>query len=223
MFFTLIRLGRNASPRDVALLSKKDGYQSHCLIWNLFADRPDRRRDFLYRHETANGWPTFYTVSDREPRDDTGLWEIYSKLYTPKLVVGQQLAFTLRANPIRTKRDEQGRQHRHDVIMDGKAHLKQQNGTAKNSYIQEILRREGVAWLDSRAGKYGFSFGQQHLRVEAYQQHSFYGKGGKISFSTLDFSGILTVVDIETFIAALYQGIGPAKGFGCGLMMVRRL
>ena len=223
MFFTLIRLGRNTSPRDVALLSKKDGYQAHRLVWGLFADRPDRRRDFLYRHETVNGRPTFYTVSEREPRDDTGLWDICSKPYTPKLVVGQQLAFILRVNPIRSKRDKQGRQHRHDVIMDGKTHLKQQNGTTKNSCIQEILQREGLAWLGSRAEKYGFSFAQKNLRVEGYQQHSFYGKEGKISLSTLDFNGILSVADMEMFIAALYHGVGPAKGFGCGLMMVRKL
>ncbi len=222
MFFTLIRLDRNASPRDVALLSKKDGYQSHRLVWNLFADRPDRKRDFLYRHETVDSLPTFYTVSEREPRDYSGLWEICGKPYIPKVVVGQQLAFTLRANPIRSKRDKQGRQHRHDVIMDEKAQLKT-NGKTKNSCIQEMIQRQGIAWLESRAVDYGFSFAQQDLRVEGYRQHSFYGKEGKISFSTLDFNGILSVADIEMFIAALYHGIGPAKGFGCGLMMVRRL
>ena len=39
---------------------------------------------------------------------------------------------------------------------------------------------------------------------------------------TLDFGGILTVVDPERFIEALYQGVGSAKAFGCGLMLVRR-
>ncbi|MEA2080768.1 MAG: type I-E CRISPR-associated protein Cas6/Cse3/CasE [Pseudomonadota bacterium] len=46
--------------------------------------------------------------------------------------------------------------------------------------------------------------------------------GGKeINFSTLDYSGLLTVTDPELFKAALFQGIGPAKAFGCGLLLVR--
>jgi CRISPR system Cascade subunit CasE len=107
--------------------------------------------------------------------------------------------------------------------MDAKINLGQQDGMTKDSDIQEILQREGAAWLDPRAGRYGFSFTRQKLRVEGYQQHSFCGKEGRISFSTLDLDGVLRVADTEMFISALYHGIGPAKGFGCGLMMVRRL
>ena len=41
--------------------------------------------------------------------------------------------------------------------------------------------------------------------------------------STLDFSGLLTVTAPEKFLSALYGGIGPAKGFGCGLLLVKRV
>jgi len=49
-----------------------------------------------------------------------------------------------------------------------------------------------------------------------------YKKQGRITFSTLDFSGILGVTDPGQFRNTLFNGIGPAKGFGCGLMMVKR-
>jgi len=223
MFFTMIRLGRNTSPRDVALLSKGGGYQAHQLVWNLFADSPDRRRDFLYRHETVNGWPTFYTVSEREPQDAKGLWEIQSKPYTPKLVAGQQLAFTLRVNPIRSKRDENGRQHRHDVIMESKTLLKSQRERIDEA---DIIQEQGERWLIERCNRLGFHTLSGNFRVDGYQQHKlFKGKGNQaITFSTLDFAGILTVDEPDTFVnKCLFTGIGPAKGFGCGLMLVRRI
>ena len=44
-----------------------------------------------------------------------------------------------------------------------------------------------------------------------------------ICFSTLDFSGLLTVADPEKFLSTLYGGIGPAKGFGCGLLLIKRV
>ncbi|MDR3568586.1 MAG: type I-E CRISPR-associated protein Cas6/Cse3/CasE [Syntrophobacteraceae bacterium] len=223
MFFTMIRLGKNVSPRDVALLSKGGGYQSHRQVWNLFTDSPVRTRDFLYRHETVNGWPTFYTVSERSPRDATGLWEIFSKPYAPKLFVGQRLAFTLRVNPIRSKRDELGRQHRHDVIMEAKTVLKTQGERIDES---EIIQNQGERWLMERCERFGFHVPSGNVRVDGYQQHKlFKGKGNKpITFSTLDFTGVLIVDQPDKFIKeCLFSGIGPVKGFGCGLMLIRRV
>ena len=56
--------------------------------------------------------------------------------------------------------------------------------------------------------------------MDKYQQHS--EKDGRLSFSTADFSGELTVIDPAAFAVALGDGIGPAKAFGRGLLLVRR-
>ena len=48
-------------------------------------------------------------------------------------------------------------------------------------------------------------------------------KDGQLSFSTADFSGELTVFDPSAFVMTLRNGIGPAKAFGCGLLLVHRL
>jgi len=223
MYFSMIRLRRGVSPRDITDLTRLNGYQAHQLVWNLFADRPDRQRDFIYRHEAVNCWPTFYTVSKRVPVDTAGMWEIMPKEYSPQLRVGQRLGFNLCVNPIRSRRDENGRQQRHDVVMEEK--LKLRKG-GKSFDLPGIVQDVGLQWLQERAASHGFSISQKGTRVDGYQQHKlFKGKGNKpITFSTLDFNGILTVTEPDVFVEkCLFDGIGPAKGFGCGLMLVRRV
>jgi len=39
----------------------------------------------------------------------------------------------------------------------------------------------------------------------------------------ITFEGVLTVENSERLLEQIKHGIGPAKAFGCGLMMVRRL
>ncbi len=220
MYFSVIRLQRNLPLHDLALLSIGDGYRLHRLVWKLFADGPDRKRDFIYRNESSGALPAFYTVSERVPRDDEGLWEIQSKAYAPKLYTGQKLAFSLRVNPIRTKRDDDGRQHRHDVIMDAKIRLRNQDGGDASGIIQTECER----WLIERSTGAGFNVSPGGVRAEGYRQHKLL-KGSKsqpITFSTIDFSGFLEVTAPGVFVArCLFSGLGPAKGFGCGLMLIR--
>ncbi|RYD61629.1 MAG: type I-E CRISPR-associated protein Cas6/Cse3/CasE, partial [Verrucomicrobiaceae bacterium] len=47
-------------------------------------------------------------------------------------------------------------------------------------------------------------------------------RGGKLRFTSVDLTGQLTVTDPTAFQAMLLQGLGHAKAFGCGLMVVRR-
>ena len=223
MYFSMIRLRRDISPRDMAAMTKGDGYQVHKLVWNLFADHPARQRDFIYRHDSVNGWPTFYTVSRREPQDGSGMWEVTPKEYCPKLLAGQRLAFTLCVNPIRSKRDANGRQNRHDVVMEAKRELGAQGNEVD---LPAIVQEHGGRWLMERANSHGFSIPTEGLRVDGYRQHKlFKGKNNQsIIFSTVEMNGVLTVNEPEVFIEkCLYRGIGPAKGFGCGLMLVKRI
>ena len=49
------------------------------------------------------------------------------------------------------------------------------------------------------------------------------GAVGKLRFSSVDFSGELSVLDADLFSGALTRGVGHANAFGCGLLLVRRL
>lgn len=225
MYFSRIELNRSGA--GVAQLLKTmsaDDYRHHQFVWRLFKGVEDR--DFLYRREDAGNWPRYYTVSSREPTDSEGLWTIETKPYAPKLTDGEALAFSLRVNPVVTRKGENGRQQRHDVVMDHKRKIGFKDlPRSERPSLPQIMREAGLEWLRGRAAKHGFSFDDGLVTVDAYEQHqSLKKEGGKpISFSTLDFGGVLTVTDSSVFSQALFNGIGPAKGMGCGLLMVRRI
>ncbi|WP_407356497.1 type I-E CRISPR-associated protein Cas6/Cse3/CasE [Methanolobus sp. WCC5] len=199
-------------------------YNIHRLVWSLFSKGADDERSFLYRQESEGTVPKFYIVSKSEPRDESGLWDIDVKSYEPVLQPGQELSFSLRANPIVSKRDENGKQHRHDVVMDEKFRMKKEkSSTYDYSHVSEIVQQKGVKWLQKKAENNGFFIEEEQVRADGYRNHRFYKPTGKhnISFNTIDFTGVLTVNDPELFKKILFEGIGPAKGFGCGLLLVR--
>lgn len=255
MYFSLIRLRRDLAPRDIVALGRSDGYGQHKMVWDIFSDGPDRKRDFLYRFENVNGLPTYYAVSVREPVASKGLWDISTKPYAPKLARGDRLAFKLRANPVQLAKQERNAEEleawqksraerglkpnksmergwtqkviRHDVVMDAKTRIDFKDlPIEKRPHVARLIQEAGLGWIAARGNEYGFSALESGTLADGYVQYRFFkGKGGKpITFSTLEFDGILTVTEPEVFIEkCLFQGVGPAKGFGCGLMLVRRV
>jgi len=225
MYFSQILLQEDA-PHSLEFWNVfRNPYTLHEHIWRLFSDHPNRNRDFLYRLDKKANRPIIHSVSARKPNVGSKVWQIETKQYEPKFKVDMHLAFTLRANPVRTKRDNKNRQHRHDVVMEAKMRLKEQ-GISKDyrKSLAIMVQEEGYNWLSTRAERCGFSINQDHIRVDGYQQHKFFkGRMKKpVRFSTLDFTGILTVSDSESFLETIFLGIGPAKGFGCGMIMVKR-
>lgn len=86
------------------------------------------------------------------------------------------------------------------------------------------------SWLKDKGVRNGFELvhnesmnGRKRLKFQAegYRWHAMPKKGRNAGFSSVDFDGELQVVDPELFQTMLFNGIGPAKAFGCGLMMVR--
>jgi len=207
---------------QVERLAHFDSYGQHQAVWELFDLSPDgaeRGRVFLFRHECHGDLPAFYIVSRDTPRDQHGLWDIRSKLYAPQLEAGDQLHFKVRVNPVVRRNGK-----RHDVVMDAKQRLGwKELPPVKRPPVSALAYEAGTVWLASQAEKHGFTFAPTSLIVDGYCTHAVQRRGrDRICFSTLDFAGILTVVNPEQFVHALYRGIGPAKGFGCGLLLVKR-
>lgn len=192
-------------------------YALHQAVWNLFADGPDRRRDFLYRLDTVGKMPLVYAVSSRQPNDMRGLWCIDSKEYAPQIKSAMQLGFTVRVNPTCKKGGK-----RHDVVMDAKYKARTQKHDKKMS-SQEIISVVCGKWLAERSGKNGFK--PLQFMAYGYQQTQFSKtKGGEpIRYSTVDITGILEVADEKVFTDILFRGFGSEKSFGCGLMLVKKL
>jgi len=225
MYMSRLTLSHEQSALNaLARVNAKGGYRLHQLVWDLFEDGGGKR-PFLYRYDRWQGLPRLMVLSELEPEDKKGVWRIESKPFAPQLTAGELLAFSIRFNPVIKKRDEQRRQHRHDLVMELKKRLAREEVPRLRWPSQaELASRAGAQWLSQRAEAAGFRLQEGALMAEEYRQHRL-RKPGKppIQFSTLDCSGLLTVVDSQLFLQTLKAGLGPAKGFGCGLLLVRRV
>lgn len=219
MYLSRLELRREASRSPAFWRRFGSGYKLHQALWSLFGDRQDRERDFLYRVADESARPKVFTLSQRLPVDPDGLWAIASKPFAPQLAPGDRLRFSLRVNPVVTRA---GR--RHDLVMDAKTHLSSDRAPGSEPpTLTELAGAAGARWLGQRAEKHGFRVVEGTLASDGYRIHRFSKRaGGEVSFSTLDLSGTLEVTGPERFLAALAQGFGPAKGFGCGLMLLAR-
>lgn len=226
MYFSLIA-PQEGSERDAAYDRVGAPYADHQWLWQLFPAPPGTTRDFLFRRMDAGGLPKYYVVSKRAPAVSTGAWVVRTRPYAPRLAAGDRLSFELRANPVVTSSTD-GRRSRHDVVMQRKKLLLRERGHSRwNDWVgsdkpalYDLVRNTCGEWLELRAGGRGFSIDSSSLNVAGYEQHR---EAGQLTFSSVDFTGTLTVLDPEIFATTLFEGIGHAKAFGCGLLLVRPL
>ena len=226
-YLSRVRLKRDASIAALApLLLGETGRGTtsrqlgHHLVWSLFADTPDRRRDFLWR-EMETG--VFLILSTRPPEDRHGLFEIAEpKPFTPALAPGNRLQFSLRANPVVRRRDHSRRRSlKHDVVMDA---LRSSPRGERAHHRRTALEKQGFTWLARQGAKAGFSVRSGEVGVDGYEQHRIARRESEksMSYSTLDFEGILMITDPRLFLPAIARGFGASKAYGCGLMLIRR-
>lgn len=210
-------------------LYKNGFYAVHQWLWLLFADTPERRRDFVYRQmkppqNDRRNAPCFLVVSEREPEDSSFLRRLVVKPYAPQLSSGERVAFSLRCNPVITRQNAITRRHQQvDMVQDVRWRLKCEGVPA-----EEMPRRTELAqdiapeWLARH--DCGLEVKAGDIQVEAYDRLRFdHPKGGKLTLARLDLLGTATVRDPDALCRALYKGLGRAKGFGFGLLLVRRL
>lgn len=226
-YFSKVQIKGGLDLNRLAGAIPANAYAEHQAVWRLLGVDDEQPRDFLFRREEQAHHPTFYLLAPREPMDSSGLWAIQTRSYTPQLAEGQRLAFSLRANPTRTRKatddPNDKRRYRDDVVMQAKrVEAEQQPDPTRRASQAELVQRVGPEWLADRSERCGFAL--EELLVDGYFQHRFYKRGNKepIRISTLDYQGILRITDLAAFEKVLFQGIGPAKGFGCGMLLIRR-
>ena len=204
---------------SLARISVVRDYLVHQALWQMFSDSPDRRRDFLYRLDSDARRPRIYTLSVREPAPNGDPWQVETKAFRPALRRGDVLSFALRANPVVTRGGK-----RHDVVMDAKRALQDDAVPRERWPAQaQLVHQHGGAWLERRAEDLGFALDSATLRVDRYQVNRFQKPSGRVvQIATCDFQGVLRVIDPDRLIIAIGKGIGPAKGLGCGLMLIKR-
>lgn len=222
----LSRLTLSRDPAVSALNALLDPVQDgdrldahHRLIWSAFASDRTATRDFLWREE---GEGVFLVQSPVPPRDSPFFEPAEVRAHAPDLAAGDRLGFLLRANATRDLRDEARRRRRVDVVMDLLHGVPKAD---RNAQRMALAARAAEDWMAGQGARAGFSC--DRVLVQDYSTHSLPGHRGRRRgaprFGILDMTGEITITDPQAFLAKLGQGFGRAKGFGCGLMLIRRL
>lgn len=227
MYFSLITPD-GGRQRDAAHQRLDAPYADHQWLWNWFPAERGSARDFLFRRSEVDGLPRYHVLSHRAPLARLGAWRAQTREYAPLIEPGDRLQFELRANPtVRHGRD--GKSKRHDVVMEAKKKLLAAHGTnrwqdlpdAEKPALYEVARQACGGWFQRKGEALGFVPDLERLVVVGYGQHH-EKPDQRLQFSTVDLAGEITIVDAQAFNTALLGGLGGAKAFGCGLLLVRR-
>jgi CRISPR system Cascade subunit CasE len=194
----------------------RNPYNLHRQLWRLFPGegKETRRNDeelrqgFLFRIENnLTGRPARLLVQSRRlPASASGLMVVGTREIHPRPIAGQRLAFLLTANPVKTIADTQ---------RDAKPEKK--SDKCRVPLIKEVEQRDWLARKFANAGELETANALPH--VPTYFRKG--NRGGK--FATVTFEGVLRVNDPIRLAELIENGVGPAKGFGCGLLLVRRI
>lgn len=191
-------------------------YDLHRHVWRLFpgkaresrASGEAERQGFLFRVEhNPTGRPARLLVqSRRAPIVAAGIVLVGTREFHPRPVASQRLVFLLTANPVKTITDAE---------RDAKPGKKSEK--CRVPLIREEDQRE---WLLRK-----LAVGAEVEAADVLPHPPLYfrkgNRGGKLVTAT--FEGVLRVGDPNALATLLENGVGPAKAFGCGLLLVRRL
>jgi len=196
-------------------LKSRNPYEIHRFLWRLFPGMPreirktssEDRMGFLFRIEKlTTGQPASILLQSKtKPSPAAEIIIVDCRNFDPKPEAGQKLAFLLTANPIKTITDCQKDQ------KPGKQ--------SEKCRVPLLKEEEQRAWLARKLS----SFAEVEACSILPHPPLYFRKGdtgGKLNAVT--FEGILRVNNGSVLKRQLENGIGPAKGFGCGLMLVRR-
>ena len=183
-------------PLSAALHARlADGYAWHCAIWKAFPNRPDDARDFLFRVDALEGGFRVFLLSEEKPQPDSAFaWQ--TKEVGKSFLDHAEYRFQLKANPTLRRAEDKRRLAIYD---EGKLRV----------------------WLTRKAEASGFTVELDTLTVGAPLDETFRKEGRYGKHVAVDFQGVLRVTDPERFKTAFTDGIGSAKGFGYGLLMLQ--
>ncbi len=180
-----------------------DSYAWHQRSWEAFPGRDGERRDFLTRLDEIEGGFRFLILSPRQPVRP--IWcpekSWFSKAIPESFLQYKSYEFSVLVNPTRKVRS----------AKDGKL--------LKNSRRVPLATREQqVDWFQRKGQQHGFEPDERLLRIVQRPRQIFNKSGSLGTHSVVEFAGILRVTEKDAFTRAIFEGIGPAKAFGLGML-----
>ncbi len=172
-----------------------DGYKWHRAIWDAFPGRPEARREFLFRADRRERDFRVLLLSPESPCA-AGVFAWQTKEIGDAFLAHAAYRFGLKANPT-MRRKSDGR---------------------RLAIFDEARLRD---WLSRKAAASGFAVEPDRLSVGAPITEIFVKDKQSGKHVAVDFEGVLQVKDRDVFIRAFQTGIGSAKGFGYGLLMLQ--
>lgn len=193
-----------------ATLRLSDNYAWHRAAWGAFPGRDGEPRQFLSRLDIHAGGFDLLLLSPEPLARPSWCPEDYyaAKKVASGFLEHRYYQFDLRANPSRkvTKLDREGK-------------------PTKNGRRLALLRAEDqLDWLLRKANGSGFRLlGSPPVHIDPAVPHLF--RIPKMNSSGLhlgvNFRGLLEVTHREQFREAFHRGIGSAKAFGFGMLLLK--
>ena len=196
-----------------------DSYAWHKRLWEgCFPDEPDAKRDFLTRIDQLEGAFRIWVLAKRKPErphwcstDGFAINEIAASF-----LAHQNYAFDLRANPVKTLVQR---------LPNGKRKHGKRVPLVKHDELRAWLIRKGkVRCRDKDTGldvPGGFRIVENKpLEISPMVEHHFRKKRQSGYHGGVQFRGTLEVTDQEKFVETYQSGIGSAKSFGFGLLLL---
>lgn len=202
----------------------RDAYRWHQAVWEAFPGRDGAQRDFLTRLDVQDRGFQVLILSAVEPvKPDwcpTGQWE--TKPIPDSFWTHERYAFQLRANPTKKVVDPAKPKA---IGPDGRINRN------RNARRVPLLKREDlVAWLQRKADAGGFRFNPDTLRTHPARKEFFWKpRNGETARAMpgvvqgVEFCGVLEVTDRERFLQTFRGGVGSAKAFGFGMLVLAPL
>ncbi len=188
-----------------AKLQLRDTYDWHQAVWQAFPGRDGATRDFLTRLDRCRENFRLIIVSSMEPVRPSwcpaGSWG--TKLIPESYFTRRRFMFQLCANPTK------------------KVASKPDGTLTRNGRRVSLGKREElVEWICRKGEQGGFAIDLGTLRTFSRGREYFERKGNRGLHSAVEFEGVLSVTDAEKFHETFRQGIGSAKAFGFGLLVI---
>ncbi len=207
-----------------------DNYAWHKKLWEgCFPGEPNKKRDFLTRIDSLEGAFRLWILSVRKPvcplwcaTGDFGLKEI-----APSFLSHRYYAFDLRANAVKTV-VQRGSNGETLYRANGKRKSGKRVPLVKHDDLRAWLMRKGEARCrDQGTGQDipgGFRIVEEKpLEISPMTANHFRKKGKPGYHGGVQFRGTLEVTDREYFSKTYQAGIGSAKSFGFGLLLLAPL